>query len=90
MAIFTQFMAERTILRLLYSRFYSVLVAALGPPSSYPSRTDRPHCSLLRLRGPNLTFGKLPFGKLHIWEKILWESISGVNKGGYWGYLPPP
>jgi len=27
-----------------------------------------PNCSLRRLRGPNLTFGKLQLGKLHFWE----------------------
>ena len=47
----------------------SVLAAAIGP-----------HCSLRRLRGPNLTCGKLLLGKLHIWEspleKCLWESIT--------------
>ena len=39
------------------SAHYSVLAAMLGP-----------HCSLRRLRRPNLTFGKLSLGKLHIWE----------------------
>ena len=36
----------------------SVLATVLGPP----------HCSLRRLKGPNLTFGKL-----HIWEIVTWE-----------------
>ena len=37
-----------------------ILVAALGP-----------HCSLRRLRGPNLTFGKL-----HLWEVATWEIVT--------------
>ena len=41
------------------------LTAALGP-----------HCSLRRLRRPNLTFGKLPLGKLHIWEVTTWEIVT--------------
>ena len=44
----------------------SVLAAALGP-----------HCSLRRLRRPNLTFGKLPLGKLHSWEVATWEAALG-------------
>ena len=42
-----------------------VLDAALGP-----------HCSLRRLRRPNLIFGKLPLGKLHIWEVATWEIVT--------------
>ena len=42
-----------------------ILVVALGP-----------HCSLQRLRGPNLTFGNLPLGKLHIWEVATWEIVT--------------
>ena len=42
------------------------LVAALGL-----------HCNLRRLRGPNITFGKLLLGKLHIWEIVTWEVLLG-------------
>ena len=34
-----------------------------------------PFYSLRRLRGPYLTFGKLPLGKLHIWEVATWEIV---------------
>ena len=37
-------------------------------PLDCSSRSAWPHCSLRRLRRPNLTFGKLLLGKLHIWE----------------------
>ena len=53
-----------------------VLDAALGPlahPSS--SAQPPPHCSLRHLRGPNITFGKLPLGKLHIWEVATWDIV---------------
>ena len=43
----------------------SVLAAALCP-----------HCSLQRLRGPNLTFLKLLHGKLHIWEVATWDFVT--------------
>ena len=55
----------------------SVLSTVLGPkpvlaaalePLAHPSRSDRPHCNLRSLKGPNLTFGKLPLGKFHILE----------------------
>ena len=42
-----------------------ILVVALGP-----------HCSLQRLRGPNLTFGNLPLGKLDIWEIAACEIVT--------------
>jgi len=45
----------------------AVLAAALGH-----------RCSLRRLSGPNLTFGKLPLGKLHIWEVALGEMLLGM------------
>ena len=35
-----------------------------------------PHCSLRRLRGPNLTCGKLSLGKLYIWEVATWEIVT--------------
>ena len=38
-----------------FTKPQSVLAAVLGPP---------PHCRLRRIRGRNLTFGKLPLGKL--------------------------
>ena len=52
-----------------------------------PRRSARPSvCSsrgawatysiLRRLRGPNLTFGKLPLGKLHIGEVAPWEIVT--------------
>ena len=47
----------------------SVLAAALGL-----------NCSLRHLRGPNLTFGKLPFGKLYIWEVVFWEIVTWEKK----------
>ena len=37
----------------------------------------RPHCSLRRLRRPNLTFRKLPLGKLQIWKVASWEVALG-------------
>ena len=46
-----------------------VLAAALGPLAT----ALRPHCSLRRLRGANLTFWKSPLGKLHIWEVVTWQ-----------------
>ena len=46
-------------------------------PPAHPSRSARPHCSLQHLRGPNLTFGKLPLGKLHPWEVATWENALG-------------
>ena len=36
----------------------------------------RPHCSLRRLRGANLTFWKSPLGKLHIWEVVTWQIVT--------------
>jgi len=51
------------------------LAAALGP-LDHPSHKARPHCSLRRFRGPNLTFGKLPLGKLHTWEVGSWEIVT--------------
>ena len=79
----------------------SVLAAALGPqpvlaaalgPLAHPSRSARPHCSLRRLRGPNLTFGKLPLGKLHIWEVATWEIVTwevALGKMPLLKYLTP-
>ena len=42
-----------------------ILAAVLGP-----------HCSLRRLRRPNLTFRKLSLGKLQIWEVSTWEIVT--------------
>ena len=59
----------------------SVLAAALGP-----------HFSLQRLRGPNLTFGKLPLGKLHIWVVATWEIVTwevALGKMPLGKYLTP-
>ena len=44
-----------------------VLASALGPQPILAAALGL-HCSLRRLRGPDLTLGKLPLGKLHIWE----------------------
>ena len=58
-----------------------ILVVALGP-----------HCSLQRLRGPNLTFGNLPLGKLHIWEVATWEIVTwegALGKMPLGKYLTP-
>ena len=44
-------------------------------PRYFP-KLKLPKCSLRRLRGPNLTFGKLPFGKLHIWEVASKEFVT--------------
>ena len=49
-----------------------VLAAALGP-LTHPNCSARPHFSVQRLRGPNLTFGKLLLGKLHVLEVSTWE-----------------
>ena len=54
----------------------AVLVMVLGP-LAHPSRSSWPHCSLQRLRVPNLTFGKLQLGKLHIWKVDTWENTLG-------------
>ena len=59
----------------------SILTAALGS-----------QCSLLRLRRPNLTFGKitlekLPFGKLPL-GKLLFGKLS-LGKSLFGKYLPP-
>ena len=43
---------------------------------AHPSCSARPHCSLRRLKGLNLTLGKLPLGKLHIWEVATWEIVT--------------
>ena len=43
--------------------YKSVLAAALGPQPVLAAALI-PHCSLWRLRGPNLIFGKLPLGKV--------------------------
>jgi len=40
------------------------------------SRSDRPRCSLRRLRRPTITFGKLPLGKMHIWEVATMETVT--------------
>ena len=62
----------------------SVLAEALGPqyvidaalgPIAHPSRSARPPL-LRRLRGPNITFGKLPLGKLHIRKVVAWEIVT--------------
>ena len=49
-----------------------VLDAALGPS-----------CRLLRLRKPNIIFGKLLLGKLHIWE----VALGNIPKGKYLALL---
>ena len=41
------------------------------PPTQSQAVALGPHCSLRRLKGPNLTFGKLPFWKLQIQEGAL-------------------
>ena len=51
-------------------------------PLSSSSHSAGPHCSLRRLRRPNLTFGKLHLEKLHIceiatWEIFVWEAAFG-------------
>ena len=43
-------------------------------PPACSTHGARPQCSLRRLRGSNLTFGKLSLGKLHIWEVATWEN----------------
>ena len=50
----------------------SVRAAAFGPQPVLAAALGL-HCSLRRLRWPNLTFGKLPLGKFHIWEVVPWE-----------------
>ena len=67
------------------------LGAARGP-LDHPSHKARPHCSLRRFRGPNLTFGKLPLGnytlgklaigilslgKLSLGKRRPWENAFG-------------
>ena len=55
-----------------------------GARSPSPSQPQvwTPHCSLRRLRRPNLTFGKLLLGKLSLGKspmgKCLWESTYTV------------
>ena len=49
----------------------SVLATALGP-----------HCSLRRLRGSNLIFGKLPLGELHIRKLSLGKLSLGKSPLG--------
>jgi len=41
-----------------------VLATALGPYLILAATLSPSHCSLQRLRGPNLTFGKLPLGEI--------------------------
>ena len=53
----------------------SARTAALGPPQPILAAALDPHCSLRRLRGPNLTFGKLPLRKLHTWEVATWDIL---------------
>ena len=62
-----------------------VLAAALGL-LVYPSRSAWSHCSLWRLRRPNLTFGKMPLGKCHIWEDATWEIVMYL--GNPFGKVP--
>ena len=50
-----------------------VLFLMLG---NFPKDFFLCRCSLWRLRGPNLTFGKMPLGKLHIWEVVTWEIVT--------------
>ena len=68
-------------------------------PLGHSSLSARPHCSLQRLKGPILTFGKLTLGKLNIWEVGTWKVALGkisyktlrnmfpcnVARGGLWG-----
>ena len=54
----------------------SVLASVIGPQSVLAAALGH-HCSLRRLRGPNLTFGKSPLGKLHIWEIVTWKVVLG-------------
>ena len=53
---------------------HPVLAALLGPWPILAAALGS-HCSPRRLRGPNLTFGKLPLRKLHIWELLLLGKI---------------
>jgi len=63
----------------------SVLAAALGPQPVLAVVLSSPsHCNLRRLRGPNLTFRKLPPGKLHILEVAAWENIFGKVHNTYY------
>ena len=39
------------------------ILAAAPAPLAHPSCSARPHCSLGRLRAPNLTLGKMPLEK---------------------------
>ena len=48
-----------------------------------PSRSTRPHCSLWRLRRPNLIYWKLPLGKLHILEVAPWKIVTWEVALGY-------
>ena len=71
---------------------YSVYTRILNPdvrhfrkrqlPKSVRAAVLSPVCILLRLRRPNLAFGKLPLGKLHnleiaTWEIVTWEVALG-------------
>ena len=60
----------------------SAQATALGPPDcssrdARPTSHSQPHCSQRRLRGPKISFGKLPLGKLHFWEVATWENTLG-------------
>jgi len=64
--------------------FLNITVSQAATSQVYPS--------LRRLRGPNLTFGKLLLGKLHVrevdtwevatWEIVTWEVASGKKPLG--------
>ena len=57
----------------------SLLAAAQAPPPSslfLPQRSG-PNYSLWRLKGPNLTFGKLHMWEAATWENDTWELVLG-------------
>jgi len=54
----------------------------LGPLANPSHNARPPHCSLWRLRVPNLTFEKLPLKKLSQLGNRPWESTGCPNKHG--------
>ena len=62
---------------LLAAAVFEPVQAAALSPLAHCSRSVRPHCSLWRLRGANLTFGKLPLKKWNIWEVALGKMPLG-------------